>query len=136
MSLSILLVDNEKVIRDGLSRFLSNKYDVLQAVDGRDAIEELEKNIHIKIVLADFKMPVMDGLELLKKIPSIREDLIVILFTAIPTTDLEDDAMFYGAADFLTKPLDLNRLEASIKNAIDNNKVVSEGILNPHLTSS
>ena len=116
----ILIVDDERSAREGLARYLSSDYIIYQASNGLEAIKQLHERSDIKVVLSDIMMPEMDGFELLEKICTEKKDVIVIFMTAYFTIENKDDAMQKGAYDYLTKPLDLNKLETTIKNAIKN----------------
>jgi DNA-binding NtrC family response regulator len=74
-------------------------------------------------------MPEMDGIELLEKVESGHKDTIVIFVTGFSTIESAVNAMRKGAYDYLTKPIDLNKLEITIKNAIENKKLRSENIM-------
>ncbi|MBI5666276.1 MAG: sigma-54-dependent Fis family transcriptional regulator [Nitrospirae bacterium] len=129
MKPSILIVDDEKSIRDNLAKYLSGDYTTYTAANGREAVRELTENSDIEVVLSDMKMPVMDGLELLQKVREDNRDVVVILITGFSTIESAVDAMRRGAYDYLTKPIDLNKLEITLKNAIENKKLKSENIL-------
>ncbi len=118
MQPSILIVDDEILIRYSLADFFSRDYTVFQATNGLEAIQVLGENKNIELVLSDVKMPEIDGIELLEKIRSDNSDLVVILMTAFSTAELETDAKRKGAYDFLSKPFDLAKLEIIVKNAL------------------
>ncbi|RJR14500.1 MAG: sigma-54-dependent Fis family transcriptional regulator [Nitrospiraceae bacterium] len=129
MKPSIMIVDDEKSIRDNLAKYLSAEYTAYTAANGNDAVKTLSENSDIEVVLSDMKMPGMDGLELLEKLREDNKEVIVILITGFSTIESAVDAMRRGAYDYLTKPIDLNKLEITIKNAIENKKLRSENIL-------
>ncbi|MEW6599611.1 MAG: sigma-54 dependent transcriptional regulator [Nitrospirota bacterium] len=129
MKPSILIVDDEKSIRDNLAKYLSMDYTAYTAANGKDAVRLLAENSDIEIVLSDMKMPGMDGLELLERVREDNRELVVILITGFSTIESAVDAMRGGAYDYLTKPIDLNKLEITIKNAIENKKLRSENTL-------
>jgi len=118
MKPSILIVDDEFLIRETLASFLSRDYTVFQASNGREAIRILRDNKGIELVLSDIKMPEIDGIELLAEIRSDNSDIVVILMTAFSTNESVTDAKRKGAYDCLPKPLDLTKLEITIKNAL------------------
>jgi len=129
MKPSILIVDDEKSIRDNLAKYLSVDFTTYTAANGRDAVRMLAETSDIEVVLSDMKMPGMDGIELLEKVSEDNKDVVVILITGYSTIESAVDAMRGGAYDYLTKPVDLNKLEITIKNAIENRKLRSENIL-------
>lgn len=115
--ISILVVDDERSVRDSLHNwFIEDGYDVSCAEDAKKALLKLETE-NYNIVLADIKMPGMDGLELLKRIKTIREDTIVIMMTAFATVNTAVQALKDGAFDYVTKPFDPDDLSHLIRNA-------------------
>jgi DNA-binding NtrC family response regulator len=119
---SILIVEDEKFIREGLVRALSQAYKTYAAANGREALERINKNSAIKVVVSDLKMPEVDGLELLAKLHSDNIKVDVIFVTAYFPIELEAYAVQMGAYDFMTKPVDLKELETTIQNAIESKK--------------
>lgn len=118
MKLSILIVEDEKIVREGLARALSPSYKTYQAFNGRVAIEVLNKNSDIEIVISDLKMPEVDGIEMLDRIQADNIKVDVIFITAFYSVESATEAMRKGAFDYLTKPVDLEKLESTIKRAI------------------
>ena len=129
MKKSILIVDDDRTTRESTAKVLSNDYIIHTASDGHKAIDILDKNEDIDIVLTDMMMPEMDGMELLEKIRSTNNDVTVILITGHSSIESAVDAMRKGAYDYLTKPIDLNKLKITIKNALDNKRLRSENII-------
>jgi DNA-binding NtrC family response regulator len=115
---SILVVEDEKFIREGLVRALSHTYKTYTAANGREALDIINKKREIKVVVSDLKMPEVDGLELLEKLRSDNIKVGVIFVTAYFPIELEAYAMKMGAYDFMTKPVDLKKLETTIKDVI------------------
>ena len=105
MTLRILVADDEKVKRLTLAEDLEAQgYEVVMAADGAEALEKLEAE-PFDVVVADLKMPRLDGLELLKRIKrGPLADLEVILMTAYGSIPLAVEAVKLGAFDFITKP--------------------------------
>jgi DNA-binding response OmpR family regulator len=115
----ILLVDDDRAICAEMSIFLSKKgYDVIVANNGRDAVELFKKRKPI-VVLTDYKMPVMSGIDLLKKVKSINSDIHVILMSGVADLKTTVLAMKADAFDFLEKPVNLEELHTAITTAID-----------------
>lgn len=122
----ILVVDDEKSIRDALSDILSEeKYEVLTAEDGEDGWAKLEQE-KIDLVLCDIKMPKMDGMELLNKTSEEGLDVPFVMISAHGTIDTAVEATKKGAYDFIQKPPDLNRILLTVRNALDNSKLSTE----------
>jgi two-component system, NtrC family, nitrogen regulation response regulator NtrX len=123
---SILVIDDEKSIRNTLKDILEyEKHTVELASDGKEGFEKFQKNQY-DVVLCDIKMPQMDGIEVLDKILNIATDVPVIMISGHGNIETAVDAIKKGAYDFLEKPLDLNRVLVSIRNATDKNRLVSE----------
>ncbi len=128
MSLSptILIVDDEKNTREGLKQFLeSQDYEVLTANDGQDGLRQfLEEKPDL--VLADIRMPGIDGVQLLAKIKSQNASIPVILLTAYGSVEDAVKAMKNGAFYYLTKPVNLEELEFLIKKALASRQIEEE----------
>ena len=133
--ISILIVDDEESVRDSLYNwFIEDGYRVECAEDAKKALSVLESDI-FDIILTDIKMPGMDGLELLKRIKSIRTESIVIMMTAFATVDTAVQALKDGAFDYVTKPFDPDDLSHLIRNAskqislADENEILREKVV-------
>lgn len=113
----VLLVDDEKNTREGLARALRRSYDVLLAESGERALQWLRER-NVDVVLSDVRMPGMDGMTLLQRIAGRNPPPIVILLTAYGTIETAVQAMKQGAYDFLTKPVDLDRLDILLQRAL------------------
>lgn len=118
---TILIVEDEVNIRKGLAATLSDNYRVLSAENGEEAYKIFKKQ-HPDLVLTDIRMPKMGGLSLLDKIKLENKKIPVILITAYGTIDSAVDSMKRGAADYITKPVNLDKLEAVIKKALTHKK--------------
>lgn len=114
---SILIVDDEKSVRDSLYNwFIDDGYHVNVAENAKKALSILEGECY-DIVLADVKMPGMDGLEMLRRIKILKKDTIVIVMTAFATVNTAVQALKDGAFDYVTKPFDPDDLSHLIRNA-------------------
>jgi len=115
--ISILIVDDEESVRDSLYNwFIEDGYRVDCAGDAKKALSILESDSY-DIILADIKMPGMDGMEMLKRIKALKKDSIVIIMTAFATVDTAVQALKDGAFDYVTKPFDPDDLSHLIRNA-------------------
>lgn len=115
--ISILIVDDEQSVRDSLYNwFIEDGYDVECAENATKALSLLESSSY-DIILADIKMPGMDGLEMLKRIKALKKDSMVIMMTAFATVDTAVQALKDGAFDYVTKPFDPDDLSHLIRNA-------------------
>ena len=117
--IKILVVDDEKVIRDGCSRVLSGKgYDVITAENGQAALDILAKE-PLDIILLDLKMPVMSGEEVLEITGEKYPDIPVIIITGHGTVDTAVECMKKGAYDFITKPFQIDQFLLIITRAAE-----------------
>ncbi len=115
--ISILIVDDEESVRDSLYNwFIEDGYYVECAENAKTALSLLEAG-NFDIILSDIKMPGMDGLEMLRRIKSMRQDSIVIMMTAFGTIDTAIQALKDGAFDYVTKPFDPDDLTHLVRNA-------------------
>jgi len=122
----ILVIDDERSIRNTLKEILEyEKFTVDLAEHGLDGLEKY-KNGSYDIVLCDIKMPEMDGLEVLEKISQEEGDAQVIMISGHGNIDNAVEAIKKGAYDFIEKPLDLNRLLITIRNALDKSTLITE----------
>ncbi len=119
MKRSILIVDDDKNTCSSIARALSDDYNTYTACNGFEALEILDRNNEIKIILSDMVMPGMNGLELLEKIHLRDHRNVVIMITGYTELESTIEAKNLGAHDYLMKPVDLNKLDASLKNAIE-----------------
>ncbi|RPJ18153.1 MAG: response regulator [Desulfobacteraceae bacterium] len=127
MEKQILLVDDEEDIRDVLSVYLkSNGYEVYPAENGDQALE-LFRKYKPPVVLSDIKMPGMDGIELLRKIKLESPDTEFIMITGHGAMDLAITSFQDQAADFITKPINVNILDVALKKVRE--KIVSRRLL-------
>lgn len=124
--ISLLIVDDEESVRDSLYNwFIEDGYEVESAGNAKTALNMLEERAY-DIILADIKMPGMDGLEMLKRIKSIKPDAVVIIMTAFATVDTAVQALKDGAFDYVTKPFDPDDLSHLIRNATKQIVLASE----------
>lgn len=122
---SILIVDDEKNSRDGLARALQRSYEVVVAENGQKALDVLATR-PVDIMLSDVRMPGMDGLTLLQRALARTPQPLCIMLTAYGTIELAVEAMKRGAYDFLTKPINLDRLDILLQRAVHSRKVEIE----------
>jgi DNA-binding NtrC family response regulator len=122
----ILVIDDEKPIRDALQNILTaEQYQVDIVENGKKGLEMLNENDY-DVVLCDIKMPGMDGLEVMTKATEIAPEVPFILISGHGTIEIAVEAVRKGAYDFISKPPDLNRLLITIRNAVEKNNLVIE----------
>lgn len=124
MKFNVLIVDDEKNIRAGLGKAIEmDGHNVILAEDGQRALEIVESD-EIDLIIADLKMPRISGEELLKRIVQTYPTLPVIILTGHGTIESAVRAMRDGAYDFLTKPVNLDRLSLLVKRALSTRELV------------
>ncbi len=121
----ILIVDDEKNTREGLSRALRGEYAVAEAENGQRALEWLETR-SADVVLSDLRMPGMDGMTLLSRLLGRDPKPVLILLTAYGNIETAVEAMKRGAYDFLAKPVNLDRLDLLLKRALAERQLGAE----------
>ena len=122
----ILLIDDEAAIRSALKEILEyESFEVKEAEDGASALKTLEKE-EFDLIFCDIKMPRMDGMEVLDKIKEKGIDAPVVMMTGHGTVETAVEALKKGAYDFIQKPLDLNRILVTVRNASDQKALVQE----------
>src|SRR6184192_397163 len=122
---TILIVDDEKHTRDGLRRLLENDYDVYVAGDIASAMNVLERE-HVDLLLTDLRLGGEDGMQLIDRALKMPPPPICIMMTAYGSVDTAVEAMKRGAYDFVTKPLNLDKVELLIARALRDHKLVEE----------
>ena len=124
MKLNILIADDEKNIRSGLGKALElDGYSVFLAQDGKEALEKVNSE-NIDLMIADLKMPFVSGEEVLKRMTAMYPTIPVIILTGHGTIESAVNAMREGAYDFLTKPVNLDRLSILVKRALANRELI------------
>ena len=122
----ILVIDDEKSIRNALLEILEyEKFEVELAENGMEGLEKFAAD-SFELVLCDIKMPEMDGMEVLEKIFETGKDVQVIMITGHGNVENAVEAIKKGAYDFIQKPLDLNRLLITVRNALDKSTLATE----------
>ncbi|HPE87684.1 MAG: sigma-54 dependent transcriptional regulator [Bacteroidales bacterium] len=121
----ILIIDDEKSIRRTLREILEyEKYEIDEAGDGIEALEKIEAQ-SFDLILCDIKMPRMDGTEVLEKALEMTEAPIIMI-SGHGNIETAVEAIKKGAYDYIAKPLDLNRLLVTLRNALDKNALLNE----------
>ena len=124
----ILIVDDEELLGIAIKESLQvfDDYEVMLVKSGERAIDLVEKN-SVDVVIADVRLPGMNGLDLLKAVKAIDADIEVILMTAYATIETAVEAMREQAFDYLPKPLPpINELRQMVKKALDKRRLALE----------
>ncbi|MCB2184523.1 MAG: sigma-54 dependent transcriptional regulator [Desulfobulbaceae bacterium] len=124
---TILIVDDDNMTRQTLSLALADDYDTMTAKNGKSALETLEKN-DINLILSDLFMPGMNGIELLEELNKLPETPPVIFITGQASVETAVQAMKLGAYDYVTKPINIDRLCLLIEKTLETQKLKEENI--------
>jgi two-component system NtrC family response regulator len=126
---NILILDDEAAQRDILTGYLKKKgYKIFSASSGREGIEII-KNNPVDIILSDFKMPDLNGIEVLEQVKKINPEISFVIVTAYGTVENAVKAMRLGAFDYISKPVDLDELDIMIERIIEHKNLKSENQL-------
>lgn len=124
--MKILIIDDERAIRNSFSGILEDEgYDVDVAENGQQGLELVEKEKY-DVIFCDIKMPVMGGVETLKRLMAMGIDSAVVMISANADLPTAVDCIKNGAFDFIEKPLDLNRILITVRNAKEKVHLVKE----------
>ncbi|MBQ3650342.1 MAG: sigma-54-dependent Fis family transcriptional regulator, partial [Treponema sp.] len=123
MKFTLLIIDDEKNIREGLAaNFELEDYNVKTAATGEEGLKIIEKG-DIDLVITDLRMPGISGEQVLAKVTAETPGIPVIILTGHGSIDSAVDAMRHGAYDFLTKPLNLDQLGMIVKRALESREM-------------
>jgi DNA-binding NtrC family response regulator len=118
ISYTVYIVDDEQTIREGVTMALEDIYRIKDFADAETALTALEKDSP-DLVLLDVGLPGMDGIEALRRMKELQPDVLIIMITAYEDVDTVIAAMKLGAYDYVVKPIHMDGLEVTIRNAID-----------------
>jgi two-component system NtrC family response regulator len=118
----ILVVDDQESMREMLADLIEMMgYEPLTVEGGEAALTELE-NSEVDLVITDLNMPVMDGMELMKRIKTLRPTLPVIVITGYGTFHTEKQVLSNGADGYIPKPCTINRVQETVNTALGANR--------------
>ena len=122
----ILVIDDERSIRNTLKDILEfEKHQISLAENGKQGFENAQNNV-FDLIFSDIKMPEMDGIELLVKLKEAGIEAPVVMISGHGNIETAVECIKKGAFDFITKPIDLNRLLITVRNALERNSLVTE----------
>jgi DNA-binding NtrC family response regulator len=122
----ILIIDDERAIRRALREILEfEDFEVEEAENGKEGFDKASSGAY-DIIFCDIKMPVMDGMEVLEELVKAKIESPIIMISGHGNIDTAVQAIKKGAFDFIEKPLDLNRILVTIRNAKDRTVLVEE----------
>ncbi|MCB0716905.1 MAG: sigma-54-dependent Fis family transcriptional regulator, partial [Bacteroidetes bacterium] len=126
MEFTVLLIDDEQAQRISLERFLKRRgYVVHAAASGEEALDIVQRET-IDLVITDFRMPGLTGLDVLERVKELNPDIEVVVLTAYGNVDDAVAIMKQGAYDYLSKPVDLEELDALIGRVREKRSLVAE----------
>lgn len=125
MNPTLLIVDDEKHTREGLRASLEESFDVYIAASGQEALNVLQRET-VDLVITDLRLGGEDGMELIEKILAMPKPPVVIMMTAYGSVDAAVEAMKRGAYDFVTKPINIDKLEILIRRALRSRETETE----------
>ncbi len=125
---NILVVDDEKSMRDSMHMLLRDNYNVHLARSGKEAISIIKEH-PIDLVLLDIRLPEIDGIEILKIIKGHDENIEVIMVTAVIMVKEAVEAIRMGAYDYITKPFDIDALQEQVEKVLEKRTLVQENSL-------
>ena len=106
----ILVVDDDQGILDSFEVLLGDRYDLVKAENGYEALRILERDPP-QLIFLDIKMPGLDGIDILRKLKKDQKNVEVVIITATDQEKTEEEAKSLGVIDYLKKPLDIFELE-------------------------
>ena len=122
----IIIIDDEKAIRETLKEILEyEKHTVSIAEDGKKGLEKVREKTY-DLIFCDIKMPEMDGMEFLERVNLLGIDVPIVMISGHANIETAVESVVKGAFDFLEKPLDLNRVLVTVRNALDRQSLENE----------
>lgn len=132
MEKRILIVDDDERICAIITRRLTLEgYSCVTANNGREALQHFYKD-NFSLIISDIKMPELNGIELLKNVKALDQNMVVVMMTAYPEVDIAVEAIHQGAYDFIIKPFDLDLVVFSVEKALEKRRLEEE-VENYHL---
>ena len=131
---TILIVDDDKSIRYSLKRMFEEKYSILTAQNGEEALDRIKESSP-DLTIMDIKMPGRNGIDVLKEIKSIDPKSLLIIMTAYGTTETAIEAMKYGAFDYILKPFPIPQMKGLVEKALALRKLMKEEVTYSPLAS-
>ncbi len=126
MPVRILIIEDEQLIRWSLRQKFGEKgYHVEEAETGADAASALDGSF-FDLIMLDYKLPDMTGIDILRKIRETDSDVVVIMMTAFSTIESAVEAMKLGAYDYITKPFDMDQRLRTVAKSLETTKLRRE----------
>ena len=126
MSVRVLIIEDESLIRWSLrQKFEERNYDVSEAENGDAAMRAIEEDVY-DLIMLDYKLPDMTGLDILRKLRKTDQDVVVIMMTAFSSIENAVEAIKLGAFDYLAKPFDMDQLMLMVDKSLETTKLRRE----------
>lgn len=114
----VLICDDELGVRESLKHLLEDEYELAYAANGLEAVEYVKAN-EPDLVILDIKMPKLDGLQALRRMKGVKPDVRVLMITGYEATQVAAQAINAGAADYITKPFDGEKVLAQVRKLVN-----------------
>jgi response regulator RpfG family c-di-GMP phosphodiesterase len=122
-----LVVDDEPIVRRAVVRMLEAQgFACVEAGSGREGLEVLDGTGELPLVISDVRMPELDGLGFLTEVRRLFPDTAVVMLSGIAETSVAVECLHLGAADFLTKPIEMNEMHARVARALEKRTLVMQ----------
>lgn len=119
---NVLVVDDEEIVCKSCSRILTQQgHNVQTALNGREALRKVEEDKY-DVLIADWKMPEIDGMEVMRIVKKNHPDIVVIMITGYPSVESAVKAMRLGVSNYVPKPLDPDELSRTLQKALEERK--------------
>lgn len=119
----VLIVDDEKEIREVLSDLLNSSYDCVTVASAEDALAALEDGDY-DLVISDIMMGGMSGLELIPRVRAVAPEVVVIMISGVQTIESAIAALRAGSFDYIMKPFDIRHVEAAVSRALEHHRLL------------
>ncbi len=120
---SILIVDDEEIVRESLGQLLKDDYEIITAATAEEAIDLVKKR-DFDVILLDIRLIGKSGLEVLREVKMIKPYIKTIMMTAYSSIDIAVECMKEGAIDFMSKPIDTSQLEKLLLRTVHKTKTI------------
>lgn len=108
MKPTILIIEDNKIVQKAFQYVLDKKYKIITATNGQEGVEAIKNNRNIELIITDYEMPILNGLELLKWAKQHNSDIPIIVISG---KDIEIEALKLGASSFILKPCGLEIIQ-------------------------
>ena len=126
MKVRVLIVEDEQLIRWSLrQKFETRGYKVTEVENGKEAFEALDRDTY-DLIMLDYRLPDTTGLDILRQVRQVDNDVVVIMMTAFSSVESAVDAIKLGAFDYVSKPFDMEAVLRTVEKALETTKLRRE----------